>query len=208
MFGVNSAAHAASRSAKTSPGAARNSAIVCPSSISSALHRRNARIRSPINSLTPTICKHPDEMGLDCVETRAGQEPELGDFLAPPVIARPALPDRRRMHDGVAGCRAIGIWLIRNARLRLQFLGERDRSQCQSRRNAFEQPRQRPRDLQESTHRRCARRSGRDCAVVRLLQSVKLKAIVSGLSGSYRLSASLPPIFIDQWMRFASCGAR
>jgi hypothetical protein len=91
MFGVNSAAHAASRSAKTSPGAARNSAIVCPSSISSALNRRNARIPPPINSLTATISKLPDELGLDCVKTRAEQEPELGGFLAVPVIARPAL---------------------------------------------------------------------------------------------------------------------
>ena len=35
MFGVNSAAHALSRSAKTSPGAARNNAIPCPTSVSS-----------------------------------------------------------------------------------------------------------------------------------------------------------------------------
>jgi hypothetical protein len=38
MFGVNSAVHIASRSAKTSAGAARNSAIVCPSSVASTLH--------------------------------------------------------------------------------------------------------------------------------------------------------------------------
>ena len=30
------------------------------------------------------MSKHPDELGLDCVKTRAGQEPELGGFLAPP----------------------------------------------------------------------------------------------------------------------------
>ena len=44
MFGVSSAAHAVSRSAKTSPGAARNNAIPCPMSLSSALHRRNPPI--------------------------------------------------------------------------------------------------------------------------------------------------------------------
>jgi hypothetical protein len=45
----------------------------------------------PINSLTATISKLPDELGLDCVKTRAEQEPELGGFSAVPVIARPAL---------------------------------------------------------------------------------------------------------------------
>ena len=88
MFGVNSAAHAASRSAKTSSGAARNIAIVWPSSVSSTLNRRNPRIPDPIISLTPAVSKHLDELGLDCVKTRAAQVPELGGFLALPMIAR------------------------------------------------------------------------------------------------------------------------
>jgi hypothetical protein len=91
MFGVNSVAHAASRSAKTSLGGTRNSAIVCPSSVSSTSHRRNPRIPDPHHFFNPTISKHPDELGLDCVKSRARQEPELGGFLALPVIVRPAL---------------------------------------------------------------------------------------------------------------------
>src|SRR6202011_2350051 len=84
MFGVTSAAHAVSRSAKTSPGAARNNAIQCPMSVSSALHRRNPRIpNSPDHYLYPSaFSKHPNEMGLVCVKTRAEQEPELGIFGA------------------------------------------------------------------------------------------------------------------------------
>jgi hypothetical protein len=35
----------------------------------------------------PTISKHLDELGLDCVKTRATQVPELGGFLALPMIA-------------------------------------------------------------------------------------------------------------------------
>jgi hypothetical protein len=38
--------------------------------------------------ITSTISKHPDELGLDCVKTRAWQEPEVGDFLTRPVVAR------------------------------------------------------------------------------------------------------------------------
>jgi hypothetical protein len=81
MFGVNSAAHAASRSAKTSPGAARNNATT---SVSSALDRRNPRIpNSPDHFFTQSVfSKHPDELGLVCVKTRAEQEPELGIFGA------------------------------------------------------------------------------------------------------------------------------
>ena len=47
------------------------SAIVCPSSVSSALHRRNPRIPIPHHFFAPTISKHPDELRLDCVKTRA-----------------------------------------------------------------------------------------------------------------------------------------
>src|SRR3984893_3851001 len=43
----------------------------------------------PHHFFTPTISQHPDELGLDCVRTRAWQEPELGDFLARPAGARP-----------------------------------------------------------------------------------------------------------------------
>ena len=59
-----------------------------------SLPRPTAEIHAsltPIISLTPAISKHPDELGLDCVKTRAGQVPELGGFLALPVIACPAL---------------------------------------------------------------------------------------------------------------------
>src|ERR1700730_3206456 len=84
MFGVNSAAHAVSRSAKTSPGASRNNAIPCPTSVSSALHRRNPRIPNPPDHFftQSVFSKHPDELGLVCVKTRAEQEPELGIFGA------------------------------------------------------------------------------------------------------------------------------
>jgi hypothetical protein len=34
------------------------------------------------------ISKHPYELGLDCVKLRAEQEPELGSFLALPVVTR------------------------------------------------------------------------------------------------------------------------
>jgi hypothetical protein len=44
---------------------------VCPSSVSSALHRRNPRIPIPHHFFAPTISKHPDELRLDCVKTRA-----------------------------------------------------------------------------------------------------------------------------------------
>jgi hypothetical protein len=71
MFGVNSAPHAASRSAKTSFGAARNIAIVRPSSSSSALHFRNPRIPDPHQFFTPQY-QHSHEFGLDCVKTGAG----------------------------------------------------------------------------------------------------------------------------------------
>jgi hypothetical protein len=47
MFGVNSLAQAASRSAKTSRGACRNKAIGCPGAVSSEVHLRNARIITP-----------------------------------------------------------------------------------------------------------------------------------------------------------------
>jgi hypothetical protein len=43
---------------------------------------KSTHLLPPSISLTPTISKHPDELGLDCVKTRAGQEPELGGFLA------------------------------------------------------------------------------------------------------------------------------
>ena len=47
MFGVNSVAQAASRSAKTSCGACRNSTIGCADFVSSEFHLRNARITTP-----------------------------------------------------------------------------------------------------------------------------------------------------------------
>jgi hypothetical protein len=84
MFGVNSAAHAASRSAKTSPGATRS-----PGSISSALQRRNSRIANPHHFLPQIISEDdPDELRLDCVKLRVEHEPELGSFLALPVVTR------------------------------------------------------------------------------------------------------------------------
>ena len=89
MFGVNSAAHAAFRSAKNF-GRCRTKhrdrvpklrLFPAPPLKYTHLH--------PHHFFTPTISKHPDELGLDCVKTRAWQEPELGDFLARPVVARP-----------------------------------------------------------------------------------------------------------------------
>jgi ABC transporter substrate binding protein len=79
MFGVNSAAHAASRSAKTSRGAVRNSTIVCPSSVFSVSHR--PRILAP-HHLLSSISKRPDQLRLDCVKIQAGQDPKRGDLLA------------------------------------------------------------------------------------------------------------------------------
>ena len=87
MFGVNSAAHAASRSAKTSPGAARQIGIVRSSSFSSALHRRDPRILVPL-FFAPNYSEHPDELWLDCVKPRAEQQPELGSFLVLAVVTR------------------------------------------------------------------------------------------------------------------------
>src|ERR1700731_2024436 len=85
MFGVNSAAHAASRSAKTSAGAARNSAIVCEPP---SLPRSTAEIRACLTPIlfAPTISKHPDELRLDCVKIQAAEEPKLDGFLAPSVV--------------------------------------------------------------------------------------------------------------------------
>jgi hypothetical protein len=56
-----------------------------------SLPRSTAEIHHPHphHFLTPTISQHPNELGLDCVRTRAWQEPELGDFLARPAVARP-----------------------------------------------------------------------------------------------------------------------
>jgi hypothetical protein len=39
----------------------------------------------PIISVTPTISKHPDELGLDCVKNSGRTRPELGGFLALPA---------------------------------------------------------------------------------------------------------------------------
>ena len=57
MFGVNSAVHAASRSAQTSFGAVRDNAAVCLSSVGSTLHCCNLamRIPSPSSPLFPSI---------------------------------------------------------------------------------------------------------------------------------------------------------
>ena len=77
-----SAAHAASRSAKTSPGAARNIATVCPSSISSALDR-NPRIPGPQSiSLTPAIPKESWQIAARLCENRGQPRPERGGCLA------------------------------------------------------------------------------------------------------------------------------
>src|SRR3984893_9332442 len=110
MSGVNSAAHAVSRSAKTSPGAARNNAIPCPTSVSFALHRRNPRIpNSPDHFFTQSVfSKHPDELGLVCVKTRAEQEPELGIFgaaggHAPCIVRRSSRSTLRVFQPPLAG---------------------------------------------------------------------------------------------------------
>jgi hypothetical protein len=44
--------------------------------------------RQSPHSFAPNISNHPDELGLHCVKPRAEQEPELGRFLALPVVAR------------------------------------------------------------------------------------------------------------------------
>ena len=140
MFGVKFAAHAASRSAKTSPGAARNNAIVCPSSVSSTLRRRIPRIPNPHYFFTPNYLKHPDKLGLDCVKIRAKQEPELGSFwpagsLVPtcqlyPLVycGRPAmLPSSARHTTREApekGSKAATRCRKRAAQIRRQLAGE------------------------------------------------------------------------------------
>jgi hypothetical protein len=77
MFGVNSALHAASRSAQTSFGAVQDSAAA-------PLVQHSTAVIWPSESpsFITAIPKHPDELGLDCAKTQAGEERKLDRFWA------------------------------------------------------------------------------------------------------------------------------